>query len=220
MTRALQRLLPMARLVLLGTLALAGCAGAPATRRADQVLLTLTVDALPAGAAAAAPLRPGGHLRSGDSIALHVEVDRPAHVYVVRAARDGSRLLFPLAGDPVQLPGKPLRLPLAGAPGDLAERYVLDDQPGEERIYAIATTRPLQQADPGVCLRLGVRCPGLAGDRRADGDPPDDPPPPPEGVPQDERGGGPVELWRGASLRVWTDPQGVAVLRFTFHHDP
>jgi hypothetical protein len=206
----------MTRLVLLGSFGLAGCAGSPTARRADQVLLTLTVDALPAGAAMAAPLRPGRHLRSGDSIALHVEVDRPAHVYVVRTARDGSRLLFPLAGDPVQQPGKPLRLPLAGAPGDLAERYVMDDQPGEERIYAIATTRPLQQAAPGVCLKLGIRCPGLAGDGRTD----DDPPPPPEGVPQDERGGGPVELWRGASLRVLTDPQGVAVLRFTFHHDP
>jgi hypothetical protein len=86
---------------------------------------------------------PNQTLRSGERIAMELAVDRPVYGYVLQFFPDGSAtLLFPQDGEDNRLDGT-RRVPPSGW-------FELDDALGEETVYVVAATRPLEQADRSV----------------------------------------------------------------------
>jgi hypothetical protein len=87
-------------------------------------------------------LRPGDTMRSRDLFAFDVRLDRPGHVYVLQFfAQAEPRLLFSTErGGPVSA-DRWVRIPLA------PEWFEVDDVPGQEHIYVIASAEPLARAD-------------------------------------------------------------------------
>ncbi len=88
-------------------------------------------------------LRDGGMLRSGDGLKIVFQTSREAHVYALLLDSAGkASVIFP--GDDFELAnrvkaGKQVELP----PGDLW--FFLDDQPGTETIYVLASLKPMPQ---------------------------------------------------------------------------
>ena len=186
-------------------------------------------------------VRFGDALRTGDQVALFVEVDRPAYVYVVQFFPDGSSAaLFPQEGD-VKVPaGRSTRIPPTG------QSFQLDAVTGQENIYVVAAARPLGQLDQtaaGVVDRVRHPRPTAGGQAKAGGNPPPrarpagGPPKLPAGAlarNDDPPSGGPVGQPSGLSLRtrglllvrdeadptirLRTDASGVGVYRFSFDH--
>jgi hypothetical protein len=90
-------------------------------------------------------LEPGESLQSGDLVQFLVSVDRPAWVYVVQRFSDGSAsVLYPEHADVRLQPGLETRIPEAGS------WFRLDEIPGEEHVFFVASTRPLAEADREV----------------------------------------------------------------------
>ncbi len=88
-------------------------------------------------------LRDGGMLRSGAGLKIVFQTSREAHVYALLLDSAGkASVIFP--GDDFELAnrvkaGKQVELP----PGDLW--FFLDDQPGTETIYVLASLKPMPQ---------------------------------------------------------------------------
>jgi hypothetical protein len=181
--------------------------------RDSALTVSLQVEATASTALTRRTLAPGGELHSGDDFSLRIFVDRPVYVYAVQYSATGwSSRLFPAAGDRVLQPGSILALPDAG------KTYHLDNNPGRERIYVVASTHPMGAA---TCARLRLRCAPSTQEELTRGEaPPPPPPPPPDGVPDRERR---VELLmeeQKYTLRQRSDPNGLALLSFTFEHLP
>ena len=181
---------------LLGLLLLGGGAAA---KPEPEAVLSLQVRAAQKEGERA--LRPGAAVRSGETLSLRVQVDRPAYVYVVHVGPDGARtVLFPGARDQLLRGGEALRVPEAG-------RVLRISGPaGAERLYVIASAQTLDRADRALCDHYG-----LSSCTRGE--------PPPETVPPKERG-----LALGADPAEHTQRRrlqgGVALLRFELDHVP
>lgn len=106
----------------------------PAT--GEHIHVGVQVEAMTAGTLRV--VRSGEILRSGDRIALRVEVDQPAYLYVALAAANGAdTVLFPRAGDVQLKPGAPVRIPPPG------QWLALDRETGIENLLVYAAHRPL-----------------------------------------------------------------------------
>lgn len=85
---------------------------------------------------------PGATLTTGDRVELFIELDQPAHVYVVQFfADETSAVLFPKNDASARLAPGRHRIP---APGKMFE---LDESTGEEHIYVVASREPLERVD-------------------------------------------------------------------------
>ncbi len=90
-------------------------------------------------------LRNGDSLKTGDLIEFAVAVDNPAFVYAIQYFPDGSaQVLHPEVGEVRLAAGQEVRIP------DPGSWFQLVGTPGEERIYFVASTRPLHDVDERV----------------------------------------------------------------------
>lgn len=117
------------------------------------------------------PLASGDTLVSGDWVGFSVRVDQPAYIYVAQVFADGSAALhFPEGAGDVRLePGRELPIPGGGY------YFQLDDEVGEERVYFIASERPLKDVDQRldhILQQIGSR--GLAPEKGSGADDWDD----------------------------------------------
>lgn len=135
-------------------------------------------------------LESGATLRSGDSVRLKVQLSAPAYVYVAQFFGDQTAVvLYPASMQaPSRVPGGAfVTLP---QPGSIFE---LDQHPGDEHVYVIASLRPLQEVDAGLVGVLEkVRLSGLDG-----------PAPAAQPVEEDGQGG-------GGTSEPKADPAGTA----------
>ncbi len=77
-------------------------------------------------------------LRSGDRLALHVEVSEPSYVYVGHRAPNGKRsVIFPRSGNELFAPGMDHRIPAAG------QWFKLDRDSGQEDLFLYASRKAL-----------------------------------------------------------------------------
>lgn len=232
-----------------------GCGGSTAPRPTEPAgsgsaappPLELTFQTVAGEGAASRGVRIGSTLHSGDRIALEMNLNRPAYVYVVQFFADGSAsVLFPEAGEERPISGAQ-RIPGTGW-------FELDDAVGDENVYVVASVAPLAEADAAIQQVVDdVRTSSTAPAPRADpppapvdagvpppapdAAPPDAAPPPPTGTdhPRNHGAGGPPAPPpppRGASVRsrgllrvgatpevhATADEMGVAVFRFWFKH--
>jgi hypothetical protein len=154
------------------------------------------------------PLASGDSLRSGEWVGFTVRVDQPAYVYVVQKFADGSATIhYPKNDEDVLLqPG--LELPIPGN-GNFFE---LDDDTGEERIFFIATVRPLGDTDSRLKSTLElIRHQGKSARGEGSPRPWED-----FGMP-DRRG---MVEKKPSFVKVTVDNQGVAVFAFLIRHLP
>lgn len=135
-------------------------------------------------------------LLSGDQIAMHISVDRPAYVYLLQATADGSTaVVFPAHGGwRISPESSPLRVPEQG------QWFALDQQKGREQVILVASSQPLDQ-------RALLRAPKSQGNEGKK-----DPPKCPEKT-KDECNRG-----RGGKLWARTDERGIAVIQLPFHN--
>ncbi len=143
----------------------------------------------------------GATLHSGDRLRLIVEVPLPAFLYVVQQnANNALVMLLPAPGAaPVSIqPGSPTRLPTE------AQWFVLDEEVGEETLYLIATTRPLDSANVIQLL--------TSGDFTRDRDPP-------PLVPDKKRGITRSATSDSTPLNENLSKDGIAVVRFRYLHE-
>jgi len=129
-------------------------APAPADAPAGPVKLSFRVHAKDGESVRA--IAPGETLRSGDKIALSLDLEQKAHLYVVQFFADGTAaVLFPQGDDENRLSGV-TRIPARGW-------FQLDANTGEENVYVVASVRPLQEAEQTVMKTLNdVRVSGAA----------------------------------------------------------
>lgn len=150
-------------------------------------------------------LAPGDELTIGDRFALRIEVSAPVYLYVSQRSPGGQlvALLPPEGTAPAQVaPGLVTQLPS----GDGAW-FQLDDKPGEEDLYVVASTALM---DRKAVQSEMDRAPKDRGD------------PPPLAGGKNKRSADPVEK-RGydrvaQALVKPLDTRGVAVLRFWLRH--
>ena len=156
------------------------------------------------------PLLSGASLHSGDWVGFSVRVNQPAYVYVAQIFTDGSAAVhFPEgSGDLLLQPG--LELPIPGG----GELFQLDDVVGEERVYFIASERPLGNADARIAAALDLihtrGAPSEGEPRGGTGSQPSDD----FGMP-DRRG---LVKKRPTFVEVTADSGGVAVFSFIIRH--
>lgn len=205
--------------------ALAGCAGGsketrgPAGTDADEktaVTLSLRVEARSADGSPSRVLMPADRLQARDQIALTIDVDRPAAVYLAQGLPDGKLEL--LSAQEQVVPAQPLRFPPQG------RSLEPDWSTPEERLFVVAATRPFTQVGPALCQSLALSPCSLVHDDSPAGTrgvndkppPPPPPPPPPKNIDVATRTLGE----KGYSARARSDRHGVAVLRFVLRHQP
>ncbi len=133
---------------------MAGCArgvspGTPTT--ASELVLEVTISLT---GPRSAILRSGDEVASGDEILVAVKPTAAAHVYLAYCDPRNQLALFPGNGGLAASPG---RITYAPAP-DAA--IVLDDQPGQEVLYVIASLKPLDVADPRLAGAISRTNPG------------------------------------------------------------
>jgi hypothetical protein len=87
------------------------------------------------------PLADGAILRSGDRISIEAATSSAAHVYLVFCDSRRRLTRYPPAGS-IPTPGGQATSLLGSS------ALVLDDNPGREALYVIASQWPLDQADP------------------------------------------------------------------------
>lgn len=93
----------------------------------------------------------GATVRPGDRLALSVELDRQAHVYVANEDDTGNVFtLFPLPGDGTTNPLPPGRHRLPGTVDGQAQSWVVTSAGGRERFLIAAATDPLPIAEDFV----------------------------------------------------------------------
>lgn len=123
------------------------------------ILMTLRGWQMSKDMRAKGPLAIGDTLESGDYFSYYVRVDRAAYVSVLQFFADGSaKVLFPEAGPEGGPEGGEVRL-LANqetrVPTDPGQWFQLDDAPGTEHVYVIASAMPLTQAAPALAQLVG-----------------------------------------------------------------
>ena len=101
---------------------------------------------------------PGGTAYSGDRLQFFAEVSRPAHLYALQIASDGSvAVLHPIEED-LPLPrGARQRIP----PGS-DELFVLDEMVGDVHLLVIASPRPIGETDRGLATKFSAARDGSA----------------------------------------------------------
>jgi len=177
-----------------------------------MLTVALRVDASNADGSQQRVLQPSEPLHAGEKVALGIDVDRPASVYVVQDLPGGRlELLFSQAGEQKVMPGQPVRFPAQG------QWLQPDGNTSEESLIVLASTRPFAQLERELCTSLKRSPCSLAPDDRqtsmrgaADSPPlPPPPPPPPPLMDVGSRNHRSV----GYDLRARSDGNGVAVLR-------
>ncbi|MCS6913017.1 MAG: DUF4384 domain-containing protein [Myxococcales bacterium] len=188
--------------------------------RAEPIHVSLQVEALTKKGQHF--IQSGETLRSGDRMALRVEVDRPAYVYIGQADSAGEpTLLFPRSGDERLQPGAPVRIPPPG------QWFRLDKQTGEENLFVYASAQPIapealrarMQTDAESARafsRTAAQDKGQGRGRKA-GKGRSSSSDAPGGLTVGTRG---LELDSGAGPQVLVDDKGVSTLRFTVRHTP
>ncbi|MBT8491707.1 MAG: DUF4384 domain-containing protein [Deltaproteobacteria bacterium] len=117
----------------------------PAAEPAGPVKLSFRVHAKDGQSVRA--IAPGETLRSGDKIALSLDLDQRAYLYVVQYFADGTAaVLFPQGDEQNRLVGV-TRIPSRGW-------FRLDDNTGEENVYVVASVRPLKEAEETIMQTL------------------------------------------------------------------
>lgn len=201
---------------LLTSLLIGGCAGGRGELRnstGGEAMLTvaLRVDASNEDESQQRVLQPSEPLHAGEKVALGIDVDRPASVYVAQELPGGRLdLLFSQAGEQKVMPGQPLRFPPQG-------HWLRPDwNTSDESLIVVASTRPFVRIEQELCTSLRRSPCSLAPDdhqtsTRGDSadSPPPPPPPPPPPMDVGSRNGRSV----GYDLRARSDGNGVAVLR-------
>ncbi len=195
------------------------------------VTVSLVVEALRKGKKQSQPLEAGAKMRDGDRLALHLQVDQPAYLWVFQASPSGDvEKIFPKVESARRVePDLALRIPRFG-------RWLqLGGQHGRENLLVVASPQRVPEAvlwrrmtaelardpDPARSRRKKVRHryrpkPATAGEtekRVASADPP--PGYLSRGEP-DPRGF--VEV-AGDGLRAEQERDGVAVIRFWLRHE-
>lgn len=103
---------------------------------------TLSVRANSMEAGRPAPLVKGGKARTGAWIEFLARLDRPAYLSVLQFHPDGSaEILYPDEAPAAQTVGE-VRVPEAGS------WFELVGDPGDEKVFFVATARPLPESDP------------------------------------------------------------------------
>ena len=97
---------------------------------------SLQIQALQREQSAARPLAVGGVLHSGDQFLLQIEVEKPAYIYVLQAAQLQPQRIFPNGPASQVPPNIPFYIPGAG------QYYTLDDKTGQETFIVIASVLP------------------------------------------------------------------------------
>lgn len=102
--------------------------------------IVVTADVLRPASTVAVPLAPGQAIARGDQVALDVELDREAYVYVLYVDASGTISdLFPRTGH-TRLTAGVQRLPALG------RRWETDDLRGQECFVVLASSGPLEPA--------------------------------------------------------------------------
>lgn len=215
----------------------AGCGSPPppsAPAAAAVGTARLTVTGTVRGAGTTTALEEARVVHSNDLLYLFLRADRPVDAYVAYCNSRGSLEVYPRSGA-IALPAeREIRVPES-------TEFRIDPNPGQETLYVIASTRPLRTSDPSLHSALAEAA------RKPGGKPCTVTPPPrrrpkpapgpsparreaePKGVPQYEipevppafRPRGIVLNGEGSRGRVIeTGADGVAILPFTFRHDP
>jgi hypothetical protein len=177
-------------------------------------------------------LRDGDTLESGDRIHVEVKTTVPAHVYLVYCDRDEKLTVFPSEASVETRAGEITLLPAANA------SIVLDDTPGQEVLYVIASRTKLAAAEPALADvvarsrpaktspdcgkafraavkgRPGVKKPVVRGNRDQGGADGGERIPPPATI---ERGAY-LEWDDGAVVNAGADFHGIVILRYKFEH--
>lgn len=147
--------------------ALIGWVAVRAAAPADIQLVATVLGGLPSGGEH--PLEVGTDLHTGERFAVEVEVDRPAHVYVLQRTEQGTITIVAATEQAAPArPGGRQRLPAGGS------WFQLDSRVGTEQLMIVASAEPLSES--------GVRKWALAGAQ------------PPTEPKELRRGGGAVRL--------------------------
>jgi hypothetical protein len=111
--------------------------------------LRLMVQAVTRAGGRARTLRDGDTLRSGDRFHLKVCTNHSARLYLLQSTAAGVTMLRPTErhGEMIE-PRAVVRIP------DTGHDITLDDQPGDERLFVIASDRPIEESDPRVAAAL------------------------------------------------------------------
>lgn len=121
-------------------------AGAVASAQAKPIELALHVEALTAKGPARF-IDSDEVLRSGDRLALHVDVSEPAYVYVGHRAANGTRsVIYPRSGSELVAPGLDHRIPAAG------QWFKLDRDAGQEDLFLYASRQQLSSEEMAKLL--------------------------------------------------------------------
>jgi hypothetical protein len=97
------------------------------------------------------PLEAGMKLHSGDGIALSVTTSAPASVYLLFCNGAGAMSVYPPSG-PLQTSAmNPLAIP------GQDQELTVDQHPGRDVLYVLASRWPLTQADPALAKRLTAK---------------------------------------------------------------
>lgn len=109
------------------------------------------------GANGPRPIESGDTLRSGDRVALKINVDRPTYVYALAAGPRGTvQTLFPVSGDVLVPPGEQ-RVP------PLGQWLRLDQRPGRESLFVMAQPTPMSAPEREARVRAELaRTPSIS----------------------------------------------------------
>jgi hypothetical protein len=196
----------------------------PSTMAVRDMELTLSIRVQAQIGATIRPLRDGDSLQTGDRLEFHIAVDRPGYAYVLQYLPDGSaNVLYPERDDALLRGGYEVRIPEPGS------WFEVTDPPGVERIYFVASIRPLGEADKRVAeairlIRSAESQPAeakLAG-QRLSGSSASSAAPPPLAFGLETRGRL-IKVRPGndvTSTSIRADGNGVAIYRFSIRHVP
>lgn len=181
----------------------------------DEVtLLAVQAEVQPAGSTVTHSLGSGESLRSGDRIALKVQVDHPVYVTVVVREPSGEvAIVYPQHGLLRVLPGAVRIIPEEG------NALELDEQLGEESLFVIASKLPLPHDAKEIYQRViaaKATDKPLSLANSESSSPPDKPPPMP--IRTTDRGIRLICAQKVGTQCVKSNAAGVAVARLAFSH--
>lgn len=204
----------------------AGCAGGREEMRGSagseaELNVGLLVDVGDADGRQLRVLKPAEPLHAREQVALNIDVDRPASIYVAQELPDGKLdLLFSQTGEQQVMPGQPLRFPSEGH-----WLRPVGNTP-EESVFVVASTRPFIQLEPDLCTTLKRFPCSLAHDDSSDGTRGGDPKQQPKEQ-KEQKDPPPSKMdtktrdlrSKDYNLRARSDGNGVAVLRLVLRHE-
>lgn len=195
---------PLTLLAVLWLIA-AGCPPGPRPTAAEAVV-ALQIKSPTGTGTGWRTLAPGDTLHSGERFGLRIEVTAPVYLHVAQRSTGGQAVtLWPAAGAQAALasPGRVTQLPATDGGW-----FQLDEQPGEEDIYVVASRAPVTQKEI---------------QRAIDGAPRDRGDPPPTADGKNKRDANePVPRGYDQARRALVKPldeAGLAVLRFWIRHE-